>query len=134
MTIIETGRQTMTRYLDALVARGNYGQYFSQDVTLHLMGTDQEASGPEAVEGTIRYLHEQAFDAQPELKTLVVDGERAAIEADFAGRHVGEFSGKPATGRDVRVPYSVHYDLEGDHIKALRIYMPMDTLIRQIES
>ena len=134
MTMVETGRRTMTEYLDMLVARGNYRKCFSHNVTLHLMGTDQKASGPEAVEGIIRYLHEQAFDAQPELKTLVVDGERAAIEADFAGRHVGEFSGKPASGKDVRVPYSVHYDLEGDRIKALRIYMPVDMLLQQIES
>jgi hypothetical protein len=32
----------------------------------------------------------------------------------------------------VRVPYSVVYDLEGEKIKALRIYMPMDVLIEQL--
>lgn len=30
------------------------------------------------------------------------------------------------------MPYSVHYDLDGDNIKALRLYMPMDVFMRQL--
>jgi predicted ester cyclase len=97
------------------------------------MGTDQAAHGRDQIEGMIRYLHQQAFDAHPELKCLLVDGERAALEADLVGTHVAEFAGKPATGKEIRVPYSVVYDLEGERIAALRIYMPMDTLLRQLE-
>jgi hypothetical protein len=37
----------------------------------------------------------------------------ATLEADFVGRHVSEFAGKRATGTDIRVPYSVVYDLQG---------------------
>jgi predicted ester cyclase len=81
----------------------------------------------------IRYLHEQAFDAQPQIKSLLVDGERAALEADFVGRHIAEFAGKPATGKEIRVPYSVVYDLEGEQITALRIYMSIDAILRQLD-
>jgi predicted ester cyclase len=133
VTIIETARMTMNSYLDSLIAREQFAKYFAPDVILHVMGTDQEASGAEAVEGFIRYLHEQAFAAHPELKSLLIDGERAALEAEFVGRHVADFMGNAATGKQVRVPYSVAYDLEGDRIKALRIYMPMDTLLRQLK-
>jgi predicted ester cyclase len=98
------------------------------------MGTDQAAHGREQVAGMIRYLHEQAFDAHPELKCLLVDGEKAAIEADFVGKHVAEFAGKPATGKEVRVPYSVVYDLVGEQIAALRIYMSLDAIIRQLDN
>jgi predicted ester cyclase len=97
------------------------------------MGTDQEAHGRDQVAGLIRYLHEQAFDAHPQLKCLLVDGEKSAIEADFVGKHVGEFAGKPATGKEIRVPYSVVYDLEGERIAALRIYMSLDDIVRQLE-
>ncbi len=132
MTVIETARVTMNNYLDSLIARQKVAKYFARDVTLNVMGTNQEAHGPDAVEGLIRYLHEEAFDAHPELKSLLVDGERAALEADFVGTHVADFMGKAATGKQVRVPYSVVYDLEGDRIKALRIYNLAEPLLRQL--
>ena len=133
MTVIETSRATMTAYFDTLLARGPYEEFFTPDASLYIMGTDQEAHGRDRVAGLIRYLHEQAFDAQPQLKCLLVDGEKSAIEADFVGKHIAEFAGKPATGKEIRVPYSVVYDLEGEQIAALRIYMSMDAIIRQLE-
>jgi predicted ester cyclase len=132
MTIVDTARATATGYLEALVARGNFAEFFSPDVTFQMMWTDQIVRGRDAVEGAIRYFHEQAFDANPELKCLLVDGDHAAVEVDFVGRNIGEFAGKPATGKDVRVPYTVIYDLDGDRIKALRIFLSMDELMRQL--
>ena len=87
-----------------------------------------------AVEGMIRAFHEQMFDAKPEIKTLLVEGNRAAIEADFVGRHTGEFGGIAPTGQQVRVPYSVIYDLEGGRIKALRIYGLASDLMRALST
>lgn len=68
------------------------------------------------------------------MKNLLTDEGKAAIEADFVGTHTGEFAGIPATGRLVRVPYAVIYDLHGDQISALRIYFPMSQLIDQLTS
>jgi predicted ester cyclase len=133
MAVIEATRTTMTRYLEALITRGNFAQYLASDVTFELMCTDQKAHGRDAVEGIIQFFHNQAFDAQPELKCLLVDGERTAVEIDFVARHIGEFAGRPATGKDVRVPYTVIYDLEGESIKALRLYLSLDELLRQID-
>jgi predicted ester cyclase len=65
---------------------------------------------------------------------LLVDTGKAAIEADFADTHTGEFAGIQPTGRAVRVPYSVIYDLRDDQISALRIYFPMSLLIEQLTS
>jgi predicted ester cyclase len=123
----------MLAYLDALVTRGNFAQYFTPDIVVSLVGESQEAQGAEAAEQFIRAVHEQAFDATPEVKTLTVEESKAAIEADFVGRHTGEFLGRAATGNEVRVPYSVHYDLENGRIKALRIYGILPGLIKQIE-
>lgn len=133
MTVIETARTTMTAYLDTLVARGAYVEFFTPDANMYVMGTDQEAHGRDQVVVMIRYLHEQAFDAHLQLKCLLVDGEKTAIEADFVGKHVAEFAGKPATGKDIRVPYSVVYDLEGDQVATLRIYGLLDGIMRQLE-
>ena len=54
------------------------------------------------------------------------------LDADFVGRHVGEFAGVPATGRDVRVPYAVVYDVADDGIHALRIYLAPEHIVAQI--
>ena len=125
-------RKTMQQYLDALTARGDYGRYFTDDVVVTVEGSDQRAEGREAGEQLIRYMHEMAFDARPELKNLLVDEGKAAIEADFVGTHTGEFGGVAPTGRAVRVPYSVIYDLRGDQISKLRIYLPLSVLVEQI--
>jgi len=123
----------MESYLEDLVGRGPYKRHFADDVVVSLVGTDQGAEGPDAAEAWINYLHQQAFEARPELKNMIIGDDRAAVEVDFVAKHVGEFGGIAATGREVRVPYSVVYDLEGEKIKALRIYnLTTDVLLKQI--
>jgi predicted ester cyclase len=129
-----TERQVMQEYLDALVKRADYPRYFAENVVVTFEGTDQRAEGRQAAGQLIRYVHEGAFDARPEVKSLLVDGARAAIEADFVGTHTGEFAGIQPTGRPVNVPYSAVYDVHDDHISALRIYFPMSLLVEQITS
>jgi predicted ester cyclase len=127
-------RKVMQEYIDALVKRADYPVYFTDDIVATFEGTDQRAVGREAAGELIRYVHEGAFDARPELKNLLVDDGKAAIEADFVGTHTGEFAGIQPTGQPVRVPYSVVYDIRGDQISALRIYFPMSLLLEQLAS
>jgi steroid delta-isomerase-like uncharacterized protein len=127
-----TERKVMQDYLDALVKRGDFPAFFTSDVVATFEGTDQRADGRDAASQLILYVHEGAFDARMELKNLLTDDGKAAIEADFAGTHTGEFAGIPPTGRLVRVPYSVVYDLRGGQISALRIYFPMSQLVEQL--
>jgi predicted ester cyclase len=124
-----TERQVMQGYLDALVQRADFPAYFADDVVASFEGTDQTAVGRDRAGQLIRYVHENAFDSRAELKNLLLDEGKAAIEADFVGTHTGEFAGIRPTGRAVRVPYSVVYDLRGDKISGLRIYFPMSLLI-----
>ena len=128
----DDSRATTERYLDALVQRGDFGRFFAADVVVTIEGTDQRVDGAEAAEGIIRYLHEQAFDGTLVRRGLIVDGGQAVLEADFVGRHVGEFAGVPATGRDVRVPYTVVYDVADDGIRALRIYLAPERIVAQL--
>ena len=126
-------RQVMQEYLDALFKRtGDYSVHFTDDVVATIQGTDRRADGREAVTQFVRNLHRNAFDAHAELKNLLVDEGKAAIEADFVGTHTGEFAGVQPTGRAVRVPYSVVYDLVGDKIARLRMYFPVSLLVEQL--
>ena len=76
---------------------------------------------PESV-GAIVELHEETFDARPELTNLVVGEGMAAVEAVFVGTQMEEFAGIPASGQQVAVPYAVFYDLADGKITALRIH------------
>jgi predicted ester cyclase len=129
---VEDTQRTMSAYVEDLLEGGPYKRHFSEDVVVYLVGTDQGAEGPDGAEGWIDYLHKVAFEASPELKSMIVADGQAAAEFDFVGKHVGEFGGVSPTGRDVRVPYSAVYDLEGEKITAVRIYLSTELLMQQL--
>ncbi len=129
---VEATSKTMQSYLDALVARSDFEDYFTDDVTCTTVGAGQEVQGRQPVRDFITWLHTQAFDARPKVKTLVAGDGHAALEADFVGTHIGEFLGMPASGKSVNVPYCVVYDLRDDKIAELRIYMPMELFSQQL--
>jgi steroid delta-isomerase-like uncharacterized protein len=130
---VEATATTMRSYLDALVARDNFADYFTDDVTWTIIGTDQQVQGREPVRDFLSWMHTQAFDARPQVKTLVVGDGQAVLEADLVGTHTGEFLGMAATGRSVQVPYCVVYDLRDGQIAALRAYIPMDLFAQQLK-
>ncbi len=68
----EQTREMMMAYGQTLVGRGPYGRYFAEDITFAVAGTGHTVKGRAAVEQFIRNWHEQAFDAQPELKLLLI--------------------------------------------------------------
>jgi hypothetical protein len=74
-----------------------------------------------------------AFDGTMEVRGLIVEPGKAVLEADFVGRHTGDFAGVAATGRDVRVPYAVVYELDADRIRALRIYLAPEQIVAQLD-
>jgi steroid delta-isomerase-like uncharacterized protein len=129
---VEATSETMRSYLDALLARGDFADYFTDDVTWTTIGTEQTMQGREPVRDFLTWMHTQAFDARPKVKTLVLGDGQAALEADLVGTHTGEFLGIPATGKSVQVPYCVVYDLRDDKIAALRAYIPMDLFAQQL--
>jgi steroid delta-isomerase-like uncharacterized protein len=130
---VQATSETVRSYLDAFLARGDFADYYSDDVTWTTIGAGQELQGREPVRDFLMWMHTQAFDAHPKVKTLVVGDRQAVLEADFVGTHTGEFLGIPATGKSVHVPYCVVYDLRGDKLAALRAYIPMDLFTQQLK-
>ncbi len=130
---VDATAQTMRAYLDAFLARGDFADYYTDDVTWTTVGADQELQGRQPVRDFLSWMHTQAFDAHPKVKTLVIGDGQAALEADFVGTHTGEFLGMAPTGKSVQVPYCVVYDLQDDKITALRAYIPMDLFAQQLE-
>jgi len=128
----ESTRTILESYAQALLSFGDFARYLTEDVTLTIEGTDRVVSGREPVRQMITFMHAQAFKTNIQVKRVVYGDGHAMLEAEFVGTHVGAFEGIPATHREVRVPYAVAYDVDSAGISALRLYFPMDTLMRQI--
>jgi steroid delta-isomerase-like uncharacterized protein len=130
---VETTAETMRSYLDAFLARGDFAEYYTDEVTWTTVAAHQELQGRQPVRDFLIWMHTQAFDAHPKVKTLVVGDGQAALEADFVGTHTGEFLGMAPTGKSVQVPYCMVYDLQDDKITALRAYISMDLFTQQLK-
>ena len=106
----------------------------ADDAVFTVMGSGFEAKGKEAIGHLIHYFYEQAFEARADTSNLVIGEGRATLEADFTGRHIGEFAGIAATGKEVHVPLCIVYGLEDQKIIQAHIYFEMDALRRQLDA
>ena len=126
---IERTREAMHRYWDS---DHQDLSMMAEDVVFTHMATGDEHRGREGVRRMLDYMYRQAFDATAEFRTRLCGDDQAMVEGDFVGTHIGEFAGIPATGRKVRVPLCVVYDLESGEIKRGRVYMEMPVMMRQL--
>jgi len=126
---IESTRETMMRYFNS--EHGDVSM-MANDVVFTIMATGQEHQTPEGVMGMLNYFYHIAFDATATAVTVLFGESNAMVEGDFIGKHIGEFAGIPATGKDVKVPLCVVYDLENDQIKRGRVYFEMPALMQQL--
>jgi steroid delta-isomerase-like uncharacterized protein len=129
---LEETHAVIDAYLAALVAREDIAPFFKDDVVLELVDVGQRIQGRDAVAEVIEGWQRQSFDARPELTNLIVGEGTAAIEAVFVGTQTGEFSGIPASGKHVAVPYAVFYDVADGRITAVRIYGFVSGMVAQL--
>ena len=125
----EITKKTMQRYFDS--GHGDTST-LAEDVVFTVMATGQEHHGRDAVLGMLNYFYHIAFDATAVTRVTLYGEHNAMVEAAFVGKHIGEFAGIPATGKDVSVPLCVVYDLENDQIKRGRVYFEMPALLQQL--
>ncbi|HVF40619.1 MAG TPA: ester cyclase [Gemmatimonadaceae bacterium] len=128
---VQSTRAAVQKYLDS-----NHEDLsvMADDVVFTDMNSGQEHRGPDAVRGMLHYIYHVAFDAHAENANVVVDEGRAVLEAWFIGTHTGEFAGIPATGRSVRVPLCVVYDVKDDRISRGRVYMAVGAMMQQLNA
>jgi predicted ester cyclase len=125
-------RATVADFLNALASGDRYDDHLAERVTHTVMETGEVTTGRNAVVRLTDHLYREAFAASLNLRGLVVEGQRACLEADFVGTHVGEFAGILPTRRIVGVPVAVACDVADGKIAALRVYVSLDALVRQV--
>lgn len=126
---VERTREVMERYLRSEHADVSM---MADDAVFTVMATGQEHRGRDAILQMLDYFYHQAFDARAETRLTLFTDDHAVVEGDFVGRHTGEFAGIPATGRDVRVPLCIVYDLADGQIARGRVYFEMPVLLAQL--
>jgi predicted ester cyclase len=126
---VEATRQVMEQY-----AGSEHGDtsMMSPDVVFRLMPTGEEYRTPEGVLAMLQGFYHGAFEATAETSRLLVGEGQAALEGTVVGKHTGEFAGVAATGKDVRVPIAVFYDLAHDMITEGRVYLEVPVFLAQV--
>ncbi|HEY8166015.1 MAG TPA: ester cyclase [Gemmatimonadaceae bacterium] len=126
---VESTRKVIQRYVDS--KHTDMG-VMADDVVFRNMATGDEHKGPEGVRQMLQYIYHTAFEADAVDTKIIADDNKAVLEGTFTGKHIGEFAGIPATGKEVSVPLAVSYDLENDKIKRARIYLETPVLFAQL--
>ena len=126
---VESTRAVISRYIDS--GHTDLGS-MADDVIFTNMATGDDSHGPGGVGEMLNYIYHVAFDATAEVRNTVIADGKAVMEADFVGRHIGEFFGMPATNKQVKVPLCVVYDLKDDRITRGRIYFETPVLLQQL--
>ena len=126
---VESTKQVMLRYFGS--AHGDTSM-MADDVVFTIMDSGEEHRGPEGVLQMLGGFYHGTFEADVETtNTIFADGQ-AVVEGYVVGKHTGTFAGVPATGKDVRMPICVVYDLENDKIKKGRVYVASGVFLQQV--
>ena len=104
----------------------------ADDAVFTIMDSGQENHGPEDIARMLKEFYHGTFEADFETKNTIIADGKAVVEGYVVGKHTGEFAGIPATGKDIRVPLCVIYDLENDKITKGRVYMALGILFQQL--
>jgi predicted ester cyclase len=104
----------------------------TDETVFTLLSTGQQWRGHEEIKGMLTYFYQVAFNAQLVTKKLFGDDRFACWEADFVGKHTGEFAGIPATGKQVNVPIAIIYEIADGKIISGDIYFEMPVLMAQL--
>ncbi len=126
---VESTKEIVLRFLNS---EHSDTSMMTKDVIFRVMGTGEAYHGPQAVLAMMDHLYNTAFKATAVKKVTLFGEKNAVLEAEFVGQHVGEFAGIQATGKDVRVPMCVVYDIEDGKIKQGRVYFEMPVLLEQL--
>jgi len=110
-------------------------KYLTEDTVFINMNNSELTIGRDAVAKMLHHIYHVAFDAHAEITNTIVTDDKAVLEANFVGKHIGEFAGMQPTGKNVKVPFCVTYDLdENGLVKVARVYMLESVMVQQLAS
>lgn len=83
--------------------------------------------GPDAIVDVVGVVLNAIPDLRPDVQTVLVDGTRAAVEVVRTGTHTGALTLAegtiPPTGREVRLPESIFFEVKEGHVTRMTPYV-----------
>ena len=134
---VMTQRETeavMADYQEAMLSNGSFEEYFADNIVITMVDVNERFVGKDAAHDAMVQLNQVAFNASIKTKAFIVGPGTASSEAVFSGVQIGEYEGIPMTRRQVEVPYSVFWQLEGGKITSLKIYGLVTGIMQQLTS
>jgi len=125
---VEQTKAVLAAYL------GDEGMDRVAEDAVYTMNGARTARGREEISDMLDEVYQRAFQGQARALSQVFGDGRAACEYEFTGKHIGDFEGIPASGKEVRLTFCVVYDVDGERITAARIYFPVDAVRHQVEA
>lgn len=129
---IENDRTRTTRNVLESYWKSHDPSYVAEDAVFTMMPTGEEIRGREAIAEHLAGFYHGSLDARAEHVNSIVAEEKGLLEAVVVGSHTGEFAGIAASGRSVRVPIAVSYEVKDGLISSARIYLMVNVLVSQI--
>jgi steroid delta-isomerase-like uncharacterized protein len=84
-------------------------ELFTSDFVLHGRAGTPDRPGTAPIRGSLAALREAFADLRFDVEDVLDDGDRIAARWTLRGRHVGDFFGVPASGRDITQSGMVFY-------------------------
>ena len=94
--------------------------------------TGETYEGRGAIIGWLQHKHGEAFETTFERTHLIVDDGQAVQAGFLVGTHIGEYAGVAGTGRSVRIPLAVIYEVADGTIQRALIHFGMYSFMRQV--
>jgi predicted ester cyclase len=114
----DENKRIVRRVLEELFERGNLD---ATDELVHPDFVNHEAppgnpQGPEGLAETIRWLHSLWGPMHADIEDEISEGDKVVARMTMHGRHVGEFLGRPPTGKEFATKQIHVYRLEGGKV------------------
>lgn len=135
LAIDATGTTQADRNREAVLAYigGHRAETLRHDAVFTNLSTGDQWVGPEAIGGMLHWFYQVAFEAEVVEPRLIAGDDAVVLVGTFSGKHIGEFAGLAPTGRDVRVPLVVIYDMVDGSIAAGRFLFDTASFLAQAQ-
>lgn len=106
----------------------------ADDAVFHDLASGRDFRGTTEINEMLHWFYNVAFDARAVPKKVILDDSEsaAAVAGRVIGRHIGEFAGVPATGKEINVQLCVTYAIDGGQIREAWVYFNIPELMRQV--